>query len=54
MFHDVPTLSPWYGLRTVRRQLWDPDYGRLVTFAEAGHVRLSYDRGTILGPERPD
>jgi acyl-lipid omega-6 desaturase (Delta-12 desaturase) len=35
LFHDVPTLSLWDGLRTVRLKLWDEDRRRLVTFAEA-------------------
>jgi acyl-lipid omega-6 desaturase (Delta-12 desaturase) len=35
IFHDVPTLSLWDGLRTVRLKLWDEDRGRLVTFPEA-------------------
>jgi omega-6 fatty acid desaturase (delta-12 desaturase) len=35
IFHGVPTLSLWDGLRTVRLKLWDEDRGRLVTFAEA-------------------
>ena len=35
IFHDVPTLSIWDGLRAVRLKLWDPDHGRLVTFAQA-------------------
>jgi omega-6 fatty acid desaturase (delta-12 desaturase) len=35
IFHDVPTLSFWDGLRAVRLKLWDEDRGRLVTFAEA-------------------
>ena len=35
IFHDVPTLSLWDGLRAVRFKLWDEDGGRLVTFAEA-------------------
>ena len=34
VFHGVPTLSLWHGLRTVRLKLWDEDRGRLVTFAE--------------------
>ena len=33
--HDVPTLSLWDGLRTVRLKLWDERSGRLVTFADA-------------------
>src|SRR5215218_8363023 len=36
IFHDVPTLSLWDGLRAVRLKLWDEGRGRLVSFAEAG------------------
>jgi omega-6 fatty acid desaturase (delta-12 desaturase) len=35
VFHRVPTLSLWDGLRTARLKLWDEDSGRLVTFAQA-------------------
>ena len=35
VFHDVPTLSLWDGIRAVRLKLWDERRGRLVTFAEA-------------------
>jgi len=35
VFHDVPTLSLWDGLRAVRFKLWDEDRGRLVTFVDA-------------------
>ena len=35
IFHAVPTLSMWDGLRAIRLKLWDEDRGRLVTFAEA-------------------
>jgi omega-6 fatty acid desaturase (delta-12 desaturase) len=35
IFHGVPTLSLWDGLRAVRLKLWDEGRGRLVTFAEA-------------------
>lgn len=35
IFHDVPTLSLWDGLRAVRLKLWDEENGRLVTFAQA-------------------
>ncbi len=35
IFHCVPTLSMWDGLRAVRFKLWDEGRGRLVTFAEA-------------------
>jgi omega-6 fatty acid desaturase (delta-12 desaturase) len=38
IFHEVPTLSLWDGLRAVRFKLWDEDHGRLVTFAEARHA----------------
>ncbi len=31
----VPTLTLWDGLRAVRLKLWDPQAGRLVTFAQA-------------------
>jgi omega-6 fatty acid desaturase (delta-12 desaturase) len=32
VFHGVPTLSLWDGLRAVRLKLWDEHSGRLVTF----------------------
>ena len=35
IFHDVPTLSLWDGLRAVRLKLWDEGQDRLVTFAQA-------------------
>jgi omega-6 fatty acid desaturase (delta-12 desaturase) len=35
IFHDVPTLSLWDGLRAVALKLWDEDHGRMVTFAQA-------------------
>jgi hypothetical protein len=35
MFHDVPTLSLWDGLRAVRLKLYDEETGRMVTFAQA-------------------
>jgi acyl-lipid omega-6 desaturase (Delta-12 desaturase) len=35
IFHEVPTLSLWDGLRTVRLKLWDEERGLLVTFSEA-------------------
>jgi omega-6 fatty acid desaturase (delta-12 desaturase) len=41
IFHDVPTLSLWDGLRTVRLKLWDEEHGRLVTFAEARRLSRS-------------
>ncbi len=38
IFHDVPILTLWDGLRAVRFKLWDEDGRRLVTFAEARHA----------------
>jgi omega-6 fatty acid desaturase (delta-12 desaturase) len=35
IFHDVPTLTFWDGIRCVRLKLWDEQRGRLVTWAEA-------------------
>jgi omega-6 fatty acid desaturase (delta-12 desaturase) len=35
MFHAVPTLTLWDGLRAVRLKLWDEQAGRMVTFAQA-------------------
>jgi omega-6 fatty acid desaturase (delta-12 desaturase) len=35
IFHDVPILSLWDGVRAVRFKLWDEESARLVTFAEA-------------------
>jgi acyl-lipid omega-6 desaturase (Delta-12 desaturase) len=39
IFHQVPTLSLWDALRTVRLKLWDEERGKLVTFARAGNNR---------------
>jgi acyl-lipid omega-6 desaturase (Delta-12 desaturase) len=39
VFHDVPTLGVWSGLKTFRLKLYDEDLGRMVTFAGA---RRSY------------
>jgi acyl-lipid omega-6 desaturase (Delta-12 desaturase) len=35
VFHGVPTLSLWDGIRAVRLKLWDEERARLVTFAQA-------------------
>jgi acyl-lipid omega-6 desaturase (Delta-12 desaturase) len=35
IFHNVPTLSIWDGLRAPRLKLWDENQSRLVTFAQA-------------------
>jgi omega-6 fatty acid desaturase (delta-12 desaturase) len=41
IFHDVPTLSIWDGLKAVRLKLWDEDQRRLVTWAQARQSRYS-------------
>jgi acyl-lipid omega-6 desaturase (Delta-12 desaturase) len=38
IFHEVPVLTLWDGIRAVRLKLWDEERGRMVTFAEAGRV----------------
>jgi omega-6 fatty acid desaturase (delta-12 desaturase) len=35
MFHGVPVLSLWDGIRAVRLKLWDEDGNRMLTFAQA-------------------
>jgi omega-6 fatty acid desaturase (delta-12 desaturase) len=40
IFHGVPTLSLWDGLRAVRLKLWDEDGARLVTFAQARAILI--------------
>jgi omega-6 fatty acid desaturase (delta-12 desaturase) len=35
VFHSVPTISLWDGLRAARLKLWDEQAGRLVTFRGA-------------------
>jgi omega-6 fatty acid desaturase (delta-12 desaturase) len=40
VFHDVPTLTLWDGLRAVRFKLIDEESGRLVGFREARQQRL--------------
>jgi acyl-lipid omega-6 desaturase (Delta-12 desaturase) len=39
IFHGVPTLSLWDGMRAVRLKLWDEQGERLVTFAQARACR---------------
>jgi acyl-lipid omega-6 desaturase (Delta-12 desaturase) len=38
IFHAVPTLSLWDGLRAVRLKLWDEQRGSLVTFAQSRYA----------------
>jgi acyl-lipid omega-6 desaturase (Delta-12 desaturase) len=54
MFHDVPTLSLWDGLRAVRLKLWDEERGRLVTFAEATDVARTTQAGGTFVSLRED
>ncbi len=39
VFHDVPTLNVWDGIRTLRLKLYDEQRGRLVSFAAANRAR---------------
>jgi omega-6 fatty acid desaturase (delta-12 desaturase) len=41
VFHDVPTLNLWDGIRTLQLKLYDEQQGRQVTFAAARQRRLS-------------
>ena len=46
IFHDVPTLSLWDGIKAVRLKLFDEDSGRLVTFGQARRKRQAERSGT--------
>jgi acyl-lipid omega-6 desaturase (Delta-12 desaturase) len=48
IFHTVPTLSVWDGLRAVRLKLWDEDRGELVTFSQARLPRLLKDQPVVV------
>ena len=39
IFHAVPVLTLWDGVKAVRLKLWDEQSGRLVTFAQARALR---------------
>jgi len=41
IFHDVPVLTLWDGMRTLRLKLWDEERGRLVSFREAARDRAA-------------
>jgi omega-6 fatty acid desaturase (delta-12 desaturase) len=41
IFHQVPTLTFWPALGTVRLKLWDEQRGKLVTFAQVRGARSS-------------
>jgi omega-6 fatty acid desaturase (delta-12 desaturase) len=49
LFHDVPAVSLWGGLRAVRLKLWDEDAGRLVTWAD---LRSARSRSSVLVAQR--
>jgi omega-6 fatty acid desaturase (delta-12 desaturase) len=44
IFHGVPTITLWDGLRAVRLKLWDEDSGQLVSFPEARAGRRALGR----------
>lgn len=44
IFHEVPVLSLWDGLRAVRLKLYDEDRGCMVTFAQAREAAVTYRR----------
>jgi acyl-lipid omega-6 desaturase (Delta-12 desaturase) len=48
VFHQVPTLSLWDGLRAVRLKLWDERAGRLVTFTQARRLAPTGGKHTAL------
>ena len=48
IFHNVPTLSLWDGLRAVRLKLWDEEHKRLVTYAQA-RKGIAVMRATTAG-----
>jgi acyl-lipid omega-6 desaturase (Delta-12 desaturase) len=54
IFHDVPTLSLWDGLRAVRLKLWDEDGARLVTFAQARTILIRASTAAPAWARRPD
>src|SRR3954465_6469587 len=41
VFHDVPRLTFWDGVRVLRLKLYDEDRGRMVTFREARPVQAA-------------
>ena len=50
IFHDVPRLSMWDGVKAVRLKLYDPRRGRLVTFAEAREAVRAPDAPSVSAP----
>jgi acyl-lipid omega-6 desaturase (Delta-12 desaturase) len=46
VFHDVPTLNTWDGIRTLRLKLYDEQRGRLVSFSAARSATQPKARAT--------
>jgi omega-6 fatty acid desaturase (delta-12 desaturase) len=46
IFHEVPVLTFWDGLKAVRLKLWHEDTRRLVTFKQARDLRAQPRAGT--------
>jgi acyl-lipid omega-6 desaturase (Delta-12 desaturase) len=53
VFHDVPTLSLWAALRTVKLKLWDESSGKLVSFAQARATPPSAAQVAPTPPSQP-
>jgi acyl-lipid omega-6 desaturase (Delta-12 desaturase) len=53
MFHSVPTLSLWDGLRAVQLKLWDDESGKLVTFSQARAKHLARPAVSTTAAARP-
>jgi omega-6 fatty acid desaturase (delta-12 desaturase) len=49
IFHDVPTLTLWDGIRSLRLKLYDEDRRRLVTFADARRAARSGPGSRVSG-----
>jgi acyl-lipid omega-6 desaturase (Delta-12 desaturase) len=47
VFHDVPTLSFWDGIRTLRLKLYDEERGKLVGFSAARLSGAAIRRGPV-------
>jgi omega-6 fatty acid desaturase (delta-12 desaturase) len=52
IFHQVPTLSLLDGLRAVNLKLWDPDRGKLVSFAQARQMSIGPAAAAIGAAQR--
>jgi omega-6 fatty acid desaturase (delta-12 desaturase) len=47
IFHDVPVLTFWDGIKAVRLKLWDAESGRMIGWREMRARRM--DRATAPG-----